>query len=210
MGGAIRPESSQLLCSSLTMLPTLPFTLDARSLWPALPGQGTTAHRIARLAPGESTRSTRLARCYQLDSSAEAQVAASARSRAFVHVAYTSVFCPDGYRREPASSSESCWRQRPWRPTSNCESANHAPRRATLPRCAAGFRPALVRWSASCASLSTVAEPTLAGGHDGWLRPAAPEDRCQGGPSNHERKRVHEKRNVGECLAARGVPNCHH
>lgn len=190
------------------MLPTLPFTLNVRSFGSALPRQGLYAPPLTRAATAGSTRSTAPVRCWKLDSSAEELAAADARSRAFVHVAYTSVFCPDELRRELNGSNEHCSRQRPW-PTSNCDRANHAPRRATLPRCASSDRRASHATSAGTSWL-TFAESAQARELCRWLQPALQIEKRQGGPSNHERRQVHEERNVGECLAARGVPNCHH
>lgn len=115
--------------------------------------------------------------------------AAAARSRAIVHVAFMSVRCPDGHRCEPSLVRENL-RQR-----HRAFPANHRlmPGSETIACGEARVRRCALRFLA----------PLFA--HDDWPRPPLP----QGGPLNQERSCSYEERNVGQCLAARGVPHRH-
>lgn len=211
------------------MLPTLPSRLTARSFGPALLRQGSLAppSMAEMLVTTELARRTwysakwSLARCSPvslslplvrrstLDSSAEASAPAAARSRAFVHVAFTSIQCLDDPRRQLTSDGQRHTRQRP-RPfakltLAKLDRGNPARRAASLLRCVVDACPALLPASLAAAH-SAPAESAVAGEPCGRLRSVG----SRGEPSNHERASVHEKRNVGECLAARGVQNCHH
>lgn len=198
---------------SLTMLPALPLRLIARSIGPALPRQGS----LVPFLIAETLGTTELARCPEnstnlsfslhrspLDSSAEAGAPATARSRAFVHVTFTSVLCLDDRRRKLSSDGKCHLRQRP-RPLTNLASAKRASRAALVARCACDGCPASFSGFLAAANFTPV-EPALVLGQRSRSSPV----RSRGGPSNHERASVHEKRNVGQCLAARGVPHRHH
>lgn len=185
------------------MLPTLSISLLAQpGLLPGVRG----AQRVSRLAAcgqGVSLLSHFTGSCQ--DSSAAEPVVACARSRAFVQVAFKLVHCPVGDRGEPHGSSENHLRQRPSHKLGSCASCGEAtiaacsPRTATLRRSAFYFhlaRRQLRRLLFSNRSLRIRSEN---------LRPPT----RQGGPPNQERNRAYEERNVGQCLAARGVPDRH-
>lgn len=156
---------------------------SALTMLPTLP-----VSLLARLTSGAALRPDFL-RQATLDSSAAGFEAAEARSRAIVHVAFMSVRCPVGRRCEQSLVRENP-QQRHWslntgRLTSGGES--NARDEAALRRCALRFHAPLSQHQ---------------------KLPPLPLLR-QGGPPNQERSCSYEERNVGQCLAARGVPHRH-
>jgi hypothetical protein len=179
------------------MLPTLPISLLVR------PGLLPAAARLDGFGQGVSLLTHLTSSCQ--DSSAAESVVVGARSRASVHVAFMFVHCPVGDRGEPRGSSENHLRQRPSHKLGSCAARGETTiaaricRTATLRRSASHFhsaRPQLSDLLFSIRKLRT---------RSNKLRPPT----RQGGSPNQERNRAYEERNVGQCLAARGVPHRH-
>jgi hypothetical protein len=124
-----------------------------------------------------------------LDLSAAEAKATRARSRAIVHVAFMSVRCPVGHRCAKSLVRENL-RQRPLSLLTGCLK----PGGETIARGEASLRRCTLRFRAPLSP------------HAKSPRPPMPR---QGGPSNQERSCSYEERNVGQCLAARGVPHRH-
>lgn|GEM_PF-4269655 len=139
-----------------------------------------------------------------LDSSAAGLLVTEARARASVHVAYLFVPSPDGDRGEPRGSGENHLRRRHLSRvfaastqitavTANSTGRFASTSDPTIAHCEAHHRPcAAFHFHSASRQRST-------------LRPPA----RQGGPPSQERIREYEERNVGQCLAARGVPHRH-
>lgn len=185
---------SVISCSALTMLPTLSISLarplvsiDSRPGFlpgvPALHGQGA-------LLPTALMSSCR-------DTSAAARGVAVARSRVSVHVAFMFVQSPDGHRGEPCGSSENHLRQRFLS--------------RELGRLAIGSESTIAGREATRFFTGSILQRCTASHfHSARRQPSVlPPPAAQGGPPNQERSRLYEERNVGQCLAARGVPHRH-
>jgi hypothetical protein len=183
------------------MLPTWPISLLARPSIPARSTVGPICARRKMLWPGVAPRPMKLRG--GLDSSAGEPVVAEARTRAAVHVAFIFVHSPGGDRGEPCGSSENHLRRRPLSRVFavstqfavNAKSTGcFAPSsESTIARREATLRPRAASFFHSASRQRST------------LRPPA----RQGGPPNQERIRPYEERNVGQCLAARGVPHRH-
>lgn len=179
--------------SALTMLPTLPISLLVRpGLMPGVPADA----RLDCFGQGVSLLTHHTSSCQ--DSSAAKSVVVGARLRASVHVVFKTVHCPVGDRGELPGSSENHLRQRPSHTLGSCARrgettiAARIRRTATLRRSACHFHSAPPR---RCNLQFSIRRPQ-------------PLTR-QGGSPNQERNRTYEERNVGQCLAARGVPHRH-
>lgn len=189
--------------SALTMLPTLPISLLIRPSVPVIA-------RPVGFGQGASLLTHLTSSCQ--DSSAAEPVVAGARSRASVHVAFMFVHCPDGNRGEHSGSSENHLRQRPSHLLGSCARrgettiAARVRRTTTLRRSAdrsSSARSQLCRMHLSIRSLRVRSNTLRTRSKN--LRPPT----RQGGSPNQERIRAYEERNVGQCLAARGVPHRH-
>ena len=171
------------------MLPTWPISLRLRHAVSA-------CARIEVLMPGAKSRPMKLRG--GLDSSAGEFVVAEARTRAAVQVAFMFVHSPDGDRGEPRGLRENQLQRRPLF-HSLCHHSNCVERFAidSDPTIAseATLRPRVAF------PVHTASRQRLA------LRP--PQPARQGRPPNQESSCAYEERNVGQCLAARGVPHRH-
>jgi hypothetical protein len=187
--------------SALTMLPTLLVTQLDRPCAPASARAASvrpTPVRPARLGQGVLLRSVLTSS--DQDSSAADPAVAVARLRASVHVASMFVHCPDGDRGEPRSSSENHLRQR---------HLSHPVNRRQEPLARFAARGDTTIAARFC--IATHWRCIATHFHSArWQRTLLLPPLPQGGPPNQERIRVHEERNVGQCLAARGVPHRHH
>ncbi len=177
------------------MLPTWPISLLVRH----------TVSACARPALRSQVVSRRLMHSRSgLDSSAGEPVVAEARTRAAVHVAFMFVHSPDGDRGEPRGLHENQLQRRPLFHCL-CHHSND------VERFAFDFLPGLPGSDSTIAREATLrphaAFPFSASRQRSTLRP--PQPARQGRPPNQERSCQYEERNVGQCLAARGVPHCH-
>jgi hypothetical protein len=174
------------------MLPTLSISLLVRP--GLLPGVPAVA-RLDCFGQGVSLLTHLTSSCQ--DSSAAESVVVGARSRASVQVVFKTIHCPVGDRGELPCSSENLLRQRPSHMLGSCARRGETTiaacvrRTATLRRSAYHFHSARPQPSRLLC--------------DRRLRPPT----RQGGSPNQERNRAYEERNVGQCLAARGVPHRH-
>lgn len=184
------------------MLPTLSISPLLRpGLFPGV--SGVVVARLAGFGQ-DGTLLTHLTSSCQ-DSSAAESVVVGARSRASVHVVFKTVHCPDGDRGEFSGSSENHLRQRPSHMLGSCVRrgettiAASVQRTSNLRRSACHFHSARSQPSDLLFSIRRLRT------RSNKLRPPT----RQGGSPNQERNQEYEKRNVGQCLAARGVPHRH-
>jgi hypothetical protein len=181
------------------MLPTLPVSLLVRPCAPAIARTAfvrPTLVRPTQLEQGVLLRSVLTSS--DQDSSAADPAVAVARSRVSVHVASIFVHCPDGDRGEPRSSSENHLRQRHQSHTRGRFAARGETTIAAR-TCTATLRRSAPLFHSACPQYRS-----------NLLRCRLQPPSRQGGPPNQERIRTYEERNVGQCLAARGVPHRHH